>query len=68
MNKDRIKELLQQCADWLDNMNTKGIDNSYKKVAIFEAIKEIYAEVDHAEVNHAEADHAEEENDAGTDH
>lgn len=63
MNKDRIKELLQKCADWLDNMNTKSIDDSYKKVAIFEAIKEIYAEMDHAE-----ADHAEEENDAGTDH
>ena len=54
MNKDRIKELLQKCAEWLDNMNTKSIDDSYKKVAIFEAIKEIYAEVDHAEVNHTE--------------
>lgn len=63
MDKDRIKELLQKCADWLDNITTKSIDDSYKKVAIFEAIKEIYAEVDHAE-----AGHAEEENDAGTDH
>ena len=63
MNKDRIKELLHKCAEWLDNMNTKSIDDSYKKVAIFEAIKEIYAEV-----NHAEVDHTEEENDAGTDH
>mgnify|MGYP004453885273 CR=1 FL=1 len=63
MDKDKIKGLLQKCADWLDNMNTKSIDDSYKKVAIFEAIKEIYAEMDHAE-----ADHAEEGNDAGTDH
>ena len=63
MNKDRIKELLQKCAEWLDNMNTKSIDDSYKKVAIFESIKEIYAEVNHAEVNHTE-----EENDAVTDH
>ena len=59
MNKDRIKELLQKCAEWLDNMNTKSIDDSYKKVAIFEVIKEIYAEVNRAEVNHTE-----EENDA----
>ena len=59
MNNDRIKELLQKCAEWLDNMNTKSIDDSYKKVAIFEVIKEIYAEVNHAEVNHTE-----EENDA----
>ena len=63
MDKDKIKGLLQKCADWLDNMNTKSIDDSYKKVAIFEAIKEIYAEMDHAE-----ADHAEEGNEAGTDH
>ena len=59
MNKERIKELLQKRAEWLENMNTKIIDDSYKKVAIFEAIKEIYAEVNHAEVNHTE-----EENDA----
>ncbi len=63
MNKDRIKELLQKCAEWLDNMNTKSIDDSYKKVAIFEAIKEIYAEVDHEEINHTEKENdAESEN------
>ena len=49
MTKDRIKEPLQKCAEWLDNMNTKSIDASYKKVAIFESIKEIYAEVNHTE-------------------
>lgn len=63
MNKDRIKELLQKCAEWLDNMNTKSIDDSYKKVAIFEAIKEIYAEVDREEINHTEKENdAESEN------
>lgn len=49
MNKERIKCLLQKSADWLDNMNIKTIDDSYKKVAIFEAIKEIFAEIDKTE-------------------
>ena len=63
MNKGRIKELLQKCAEWLNNMNTKSIDDSYKKVAIFEAIKEIYAEVNHEEINHTEKENdAESEN------
>ena len=63
MNKDRIKELLRKCAEWLDNMNTKSIDDSYKKVAIFEAIKEIYEEVNHEEVNRTEKENdAESEN------
>ncbi len=58
MNTERMKFLLQKCAEWLDNMNIKTIDDSYKKVAIFESIKEIFAEVNKAE----------EEDDAGTDH
>lgn len=58
MNTEKVKILLQKCADWLDNMNIKSIDDSYKKVAIFESIKEIFAEVGKAE----------EEHDAGTDH
>lgn len=58
MNTERMKFLLQKCAEWLDNMNIKTIDDSYKKVAIFESIKEIFAEVNKAE----------EEHDAGTDH
>ena len=58
MNTERMKFLLQKCAEWLDNMNIKTIDDSYKKVAIFESIKEIFAEVNEEE----------EEDDAGTDH
>nr|DAK79132.1 MAG TPA: hypothetical protein [Caudoviricetes sp.]DAU04917.1 MAG TPA: hypothetical protein [Caudoviricetes sp.] len=58
MNTERMKFLLQKCAEWLDNMNIKTIDDSYKKVAIFESIKEIFAEINKAE----------EEDDAGTDH
>lgn len=58
MNTERMKFLLQKCAEWLDNMNIKTIDDSYKKVAIFESIKEIFAEVNKTE----------EEDDAGTDH
>ena len=58
MNTERMKFLLQKCAEWLDNMNIKTIDDSYKKVAIFESIKEIFAEVNKAE----------EEDDASTDH
>lgn len=58
MNKDRIKGLLQKCAEWLDNMNIKTIDDSYKKVAIFESIKEIFAEVNKAEEeDDADAEH-----------
>ncbi len=58
MNTEKVKFLLQKCADWLDNMNIKTIDDSYKKVAIFESIKEIFAEVVKAEEeNGADAEH-----------
>ena len=60
MIKDKIKYLLQKSVDFLNEMNTKTIEDSYKKVAAFEAIKAAYDEVDKPE--------QEEENDAGTDH
>lgn len=60
MDKDKIKYLLQKSVDFLNEMSTKTIEDSYKKVAAFEAIKAAYDEVDKPE--------REEENDAGTDH
>lgn len=58
MNTEKVKFLLQKCADWLDNMNIKSIDDSCKKVAIFESIKAIFAEVVKAEEeNGADAEH-----------
>lgn len=57
MDKERMKQLLNKCADWLDGMTIKSIDDSYKKVAIFEAIKEIYEELDKGgEANDAGSD------------
>lgn len=60
MDKDKIKYLLQKSVDFLNEMSTKTIEDSYKKVSAFEAIKTAYDEVDKPE--------QEEENDAGTDH
>ena len=60
MDKDKIKYLLQKSVDFLNEMSTKTIEGSYKKVAAFEAIKAAYDEVDKPE--------QEKENDAGTDH
>ena len=56
MNKDRIKELLQKCAEWLDNMNTKSIDDSYRKVSIWETLNQIKAEINKEDVHDAESE------------
>lgn len=49
MDKDKIKYLLQKSVDFLNEMSTKTIEDSYKKVAAFEAIKAAYDEVDKPE-------------------
>lgn len=49
MDKDKIKYLLQKSVDFLNEMSTKTIEDSYKKVAAFEAIKAAYDEVEKPE-------------------
>ena len=49
MDKDKIKYLLQKSVDFLNEMSTKTIEDSYKKVAAFEAIKAAYDEGDKPE-------------------
>lgn len=52
MNKDKIKRLLQKSVDFLNEINVKTIEDSYKKIAAFEAIKAAYEETDRQEEEH----------------
>lgn len=56
MNKKLVEQLLFKCADWLNHMTTVSIDDSYRKVSIWETLNQIKAEINKEDVHDAESE------------
>ena len=56
MNKKLVEQLLFKCADWLNHMTRGSIDESYRKVSIWETLNQIKAESNKEDVHDAESE------------
>lgn len=54
--KEKIEDMLFKCADWLNHMTTVSIDDSYRKISIWETLNQIKAEINKENANDAESE------------